>query len=70
MRIKKLPNALVVHLKRFKYIESYQSHKKLNYRVVFPFELKLCNTVCYFYFLSYSKYFSNLLINFLLIIVR
>jgi ubiquitin carboxyl-terminal hydrolase 12/46 len=44
MKIKKLPKILVVHLKRFKFIEQLQQYKKLNYRVVFPFELVLQNT--------------------------
>ena len=45
MKIKKPPNILVIHLKRFKYIEQLQRYKKLSYRVVFPLELKLLNTV-------------------------
>jgi ubiquitin carboxyl-terminal hydrolase 12/46 len=45
MRIKKPPNILVIHLKRFKYIERLQRFKKLSYRVVLPLELKLLNTV-------------------------
>lgn len=45
MKIKKPPNILVIHLKRFKYIEQLGRYKKLSYRVVFPLELKLCNTV-------------------------
>ncbi|KAI9343977.1 hypothetical protein BDR26DRAFT_857921 [Obelidium mucronatum] len=44
MKIKSLPNILAVHLKRFKYQENLQRFIKLNYRVVFPFELKLFNT--------------------------
>ncbi|KAJ3125224.1 hypothetical protein HK100_010924 [Physocladia obscura] len=44
MKIKSLPNILAVHLKRFKYVENLQRFIKLNYRVVFPFELKLFNT--------------------------
>lgn len=44
MKIKKLPNILALHLKRFKYEESLQRHVKLTYRVVFPFELRLFNT--------------------------
>ncbi|KAJ3196812.1 hypothetical protein HDU82_001649 [Entophlyctis luteolus] len=44
MKIKSLPNILAVHLKRFKYVEQLQRFVKLNYRVVFPFELKLFNT--------------------------
>ncbi|KAI8836798.1 hypothetical protein BJ741DRAFT_605213 [Chytriomyces cf. hyalinus JEL632] len=44
MKIKSLPNILVVHLKRFKYQENLQRFMKLNYRVVFPFDLKLFNT--------------------------
>ncbi|KAG6503570.1 hypothetical protein ZIOFF_035886 [Zingiber officinale] len=45
MKIKKPPNILVIHLKRFKYIEQLGRYKKLLYRVVFPLELKLNNTV-------------------------
>lgn len=44
MKIKRLPNVLALHLKRFKYEESLQRHVKLTYRVVFPFELRLFNT--------------------------
>lgn len=44
MKIKKLPKILVVHLKRFKFIEQLQQYKKLSYRVVFPMELILQNT--------------------------
>ncbi|PKA51498.1 Ubiquitin carboxyl-terminal hydrolase 3 [Apostasia shenzhenica] len=45
MKIKKPPNVLVIHFKRFKYIEQLGRYKKLSYRVVFPLELKLINTV-------------------------
>ncbi|KAG1334583.1 Ubiquitin carboxyl-terminal hydrolase 4 [Cocos nucifera] len=45
MKIKKPPNILVIHLKRFKYIEQLGRYKKLSYRVVFPLELKLSNTI-------------------------
>ncbi|XP_022136637.1 ubiquitin carboxyl-terminal hydrolase 3 [Momordica charantia] len=45
MKIKKPPHILVIHLKRFKYIEQLGRYKKLLYRVVFPLELKLSNTV-------------------------
>jgi hypothetical protein len=45
MRIKKLPRILALHLKRFKYFEVFKQYKKLSYRVVFPFELRLLNTV-------------------------
>ncbi|KAK1307592.1 Ubiquitin carboxyl-terminal hydrolase 3 [Acorus calamus] len=45
MKIKKPPHILVIHLKRFKYIEQLSRYKKLSYRVVFPLELKLSNTV-------------------------
>eukprot|EP01132_Coremiostelium_polycephalum_P006271 gene6271-7813_t len=44
MKIKKLPNTLIIHLKRFKFIETIQQYKKLNYRVVFPFEIIVQNT--------------------------
>lgn len=45
MKIKQPPGILVIHLKRFKYMEQLNRHKKLSYRVVFPMELKLSNTV-------------------------
>ncbi|XP_042456588.1 ubiquitin carboxyl-terminal hydrolase 4-like [Zingiber officinale] len=45
MKIKKPPHILVIHLKRFKYMEQLGRYKKLCYRVVFPMELKLSNTV-------------------------
>lgn len=44
IKIKSLPKILVLHLKRFKYMEQLGRYKKLSYRVVFPMELKLCNT--------------------------
>ena len=44
MRIKRLPRILALHLKRFKYVEQLGKYKKLSYRVVFPLELRLCNT--------------------------
>lgn len=43
MRVKKLPNLLALHLKRFKYMEQLNRHTKLSYRVVFPLELRLFN---------------------------
>lgn len=45
MKIKKLPNVLALHLKRFKYQEESQKYIKLAYRVAFPFQLRLFNTV-------------------------
>jgi len=45
MKVKKLPNVLALHLKRFKYQEEAQKFIKLTYRVAFPFELRLFNTV-------------------------
>lgn len=45
MKIKKPPHILVIHLKRFKYMEQLGRYKKLSYRVVFPLELKLSNTI-------------------------
>ncbi|GAB2283391.1 Ubiquitin carboxyl-terminal hydrolase 3 [Dionaea muscipula] len=45
MKIKRPPHILVIHLKRFKYIEQLGRYKKLSYRVVFPIELKFCNSV-------------------------
>ena len=46
MRVKKLPQILALHLKRFKYMEQLNRYTKLSYRVVFPLELRLLNTVC------------------------
>lgn len=43
LKIKRPPTVLALHLKRFKYIDGY--FKKLGYRVVFPLELRLFNTV-------------------------
>ncbi|KAF5458164.1 hypothetical protein F2P56_022219 [Juglans regia] len=45
MKIKKPPHILVIHLKRYEYIEQLGRYKKLSYRVVFPLELKLSNTM-------------------------
>lgn len=45
MRVKKLPKILALHLKRFKYVEHLNRYTKLSYRVVFPLELRLFNTV-------------------------
>jgi len=44
MRVKKLPHVLALHLKRFK-LEQPNRSIKLSYRVVFPLELRLFNTV-------------------------
>ncbi|KAJ9084525.1 hypothetical protein DSO57_1023619 [Entomophthora muscae] len=44
MRIKKLPNVLALHLKRFKFQERLNRFAKLPYRVVFPMDLRLFNT--------------------------
>lgn len=43
MRIKKLPQMLALHLKRFKYVEQLSRYTKLSYRVLFPLELRLFN---------------------------
>ena len=45
MKIKRLPNVLALHLKRFKYQEDLGRYIKLAYRVAFPLELRLFNTV-------------------------
>lgn len=45
MRIASLPPVLCLHLKRFKYVESQGQMKKLMHRVVFPFSLKVVNTL-------------------------
>ncbi len=41
LRLARLPRVLVLQLKRFKFVERLQRHRKLNYRVAFPHELKL-----------------------------
>jgi len=43
MAIKRLPNVLALHLKRFKYMEQLQRFKKLSYKVAFPFDLEIGN---------------------------
>ena len=63
MRIKKLPQILALHLKRFKYVEQLQRFTKLSYRVVFPFELRLFNTVSYLCVKSASVFFSFYIIS-------
>lgn len=45
MKVKQLPGVLALHLKRFKWQEDVQRFTKLSYRVVFPFELRLFDTV-------------------------
>ncbi|ORX34877.1 cysteine proteinase [Piromyces finnis] len=43
MKIKRAPNILALHLKRFKYEERLNRYVKLPYRVLFPTELRLSN---------------------------
>jgi ubiquitin carboxyl-terminal hydrolase 9/13 len=45
MKIKRLPKILALHLKRFKYTEDLQRLQKLFHRVVYPYYLRLFNTV-------------------------
>lgn len=45
MKIFKLPQVLILHLKRFKFFEHLKRHKKLPYRVAFPFELRIPNAI-------------------------
>jgi ubiquitin carboxyl-terminal hydrolase 12/46 len=45
MKIKSVPDVLVLHLKRFKYMEQRNALVKVCHRVSFPFELRLVNTV-------------------------
>lgn len=40
----RLPRVLVIHLKRFKYLENLGRHVKLTNRVTFPLELRLSHT--------------------------
>eukprot|EP01147_Barroeca_monosierra_P006307 gene6307-7470_t len=43
MRIKQFPMVLAIHLKRFKFMDHMKQHVKLDYRVVFPKDLRLSN---------------------------
>lgn len=43
MRIKRLPQLLALHLKRFKFQDQIGRYTKLSYRVLFPLELRLFN---------------------------
>ncbi|KAK4538117.1 hypothetical protein CDCA_CDCA16G4142 [Cyanidium caldarium] len=44
MLVRRLPQVLALHLKRFKYSEATQKAlRKLNYHIAFPLELRLCN---------------------------
>ena len=43
--IKNTPQVLICHLKRFKYSEEFRRYTKLNYRVAFPGQLRLENTL-------------------------
>jgi len=45
MIIKQPPNVLLLHLKRFEYVEQMGRMKKLPYRVAFPMQLRLSNVV-------------------------
>ena len=45
MKIKKSPPILALHLKRFKLQWEEQKYIKLSYRVAFPLDLRLFNTV-------------------------
>jgi ubiquitin carboxyl-terminal hydrolase 9/13 len=44
MKIKKLPQILTLHLKRFKYTEDMTRLQKLFHRVVYPYHLRMFNT--------------------------
>lgn len=44
MKIKRLPQILALHLKRFEYNEDYTMLHKLFHRVVYPFHLRIFNT--------------------------
>ncbi|KAK4533704.1 hypothetical protein CCYA_CCYA18G4586 [Cyanidiococcus yangmingshanensis] len=45
MLIRRVPQVLALHLKRFKFLEANMKllYKKLNYRISFPMELRVCN---------------------------
>lgn len=41
LHVKRAPHVLVLHLKRFKFVDRYNCHKKLTSHVAFPFDLRL-----------------------------
>jgi ubiquitin carboxyl-terminal hydrolase 12/46 len=41
LHVRRAPPVLVLHLKRFKFVDRYNCHKKLSHRVAFPFDLRL-----------------------------
>jgi ubiquitin carboxyl-terminal hydrolase 12/46 len=41
LHVKRAPPVLVLHLKRFKFVDRYNCHKKLTSHVAFPFDLRL-----------------------------
>jgi ubiquitin carboxyl-terminal hydrolase 12/46 len=41
LHVRRAPPVLVLHLKRFKFVDRYNCHKKLAHRVAFPFDLRL-----------------------------
>lgn len=43
--IKRTPKVLIFHLKRFQYSEQLRKYTKLNYRIAFPCELRMDNTL-------------------------
>ncbi|OBS27326.1 hypothetical protein FPOA_01269 [Fusarium poae] len=45
MKVKRLPKILTLHLKRFKYTEDYSRLQKLFHRVVYPYHLRMFNTM-------------------------
>lgn len=49
LKIKKAPNILIIHLKRFKFDNLTQRHAKLSHRVLFGTELKFYDPVNFFY---------------------
>jgi len=63
MKIKRAPNILALHLKRFKYEEKLNRYVKLPYRVLFPTELRLSNMVYItnVFFFFFFKVFLNFL---------
>jgi len=56
MKIKRAPNILALHLKRFKYEEKLNRYVKLPYRVLYPTELRLSNMVSIEFNLINNKY--------------
>lgn len=49
--IRKWPQTLIIHMKRFQYDEKFGTMRKLNYKIAFPLELKIAAVNHWYLFL-------------------